>query len=260
MIWAWIDTSSADTGSSQIDQLGPEGQGPGHADALALATGELGREPVVVLRVEPDQLHDLLDPLLAVRAVGDAVDRERVPDDRADPAARVQRTVRVLEDHLHVPAERAHPSTGQPADVLAVEGDRAGGDVVQPHDAAGQGGLAAAGLADQAQGLAAADLQADVLDRVDKSFCRWNSDWEATGKYLTRFSTRSRTSPSLAEPSLAGSAVVTGWLLMLPLRCPRPPGPGPGRAARGRRRPCGVRCAPPCRAAASRRTGGSRRR
>src|ERR1700760_1257856 len=162
MIWAWIDTSSADTGSSPKNRLGP--------DALPLATGELGREPVVVLRVESDQLHDLLDPLLAVRAVGDAVDRERVTDDRPDPAARVQRAVRVLKNHLHVTPVGTHPTTRQSADVVAVEGDLPGGDVVQPHDAAGQGGLAAPGPADQSQGLPASDLQADVLHRVDEVF------------------------------------------------------------------------------------------
>ena len=62
MIWACTDTSSADTGSSQIDELGLERQRPGHADALSLAAGERGGEPVVVLRVEPDELHQLLHP------------------------------------------------------------------------------------------------------------------------------------------------------------------------------------------------------
>ena len=68
------------------DQLGPQRQRPGHADALALAAGELGREAVVVLGVEADQLHQLLHPPLALAPVGDAVDGERVADDRADPA------------------------------------------------------------------------------------------------------------------------------------------------------------------------------
>ncbi len=60
MICAWIDTSSADTGSSQTISFGLERQRPGDADALALAAGELGREAVVVLGVEADQLHQLL--------------------------------------------------------------------------------------------------------------------------------------------------------------------------------------------------------
>ena len=43
---------------------------------------------------------------------------------------------------------------------------RARGDVVQPGDAAGQGRLAAAGLADEAEGLARADRQAHAVDGV----------------------------------------------------------------------------------------------
>ena len=62
MTCAWIDTSSAETGSSQTISFGPQRQRAGHADALPLAAGELGGEPVVVLGVEPDQLHQLLDP------------------------------------------------------------------------------------------------------------------------------------------------------------------------------------------------------
>ena len=64
MTWAWMDTSSAETGSSQTISLGRSGQRPGDADPLPLTAGELVRVPVVVLRVEPDQLEQLLDPLL----------------------------------------------------------------------------------------------------------------------------------------------------------------------------------------------------
>ena len=83
------------------DQLGAQREGAGDADPLSLAARELRREAVVVLGVQADELHQLLHlapPLLAVR---DAVDGERVADDRADAAARVQRAVGVLEDHLH---------------------------------------------------------------------------------------------------------------------------------------------------------------
>ena len=61
MICAWIETSSAETGSSQTISFGLQRERPGDADALPLAAGELGREPVVVLGVEPDELHQLLD-------------------------------------------------------------------------------------------------------------------------------------------------------------------------------------------------------
>ena len=40
MICAWIDTSSAETGSSATMKLGLQGQSAGDADALALAAGK----------------------------------------------------------------------------------------------------------------------------------------------------------------------------------------------------------------------------
>ena len=61
MTWAWIDTSRADTGSSQMIELRAQRQRPGDPDALTLPARELGREPVVVLGVEADPLHELLD-------------------------------------------------------------------------------------------------------------------------------------------------------------------------------------------------------
>ena len=54
------------------------GQRPCHTDALALPAGELGRETVVVLRVEPDQLHQFLNPPAAALLVAYAVDSQRV--------------------------------------------------------------------------------------------------------------------------------------------------------------------------------------
>src|SRR4051812_25304718 len=100
------------------DQLGIERKGAGDADALALAARELVREAVVVLGVEPDLLHQLLDLRLqpaARLAVVEAVDAERLADDRADRLARVERRVRVLEDHLHLATERLELALERPA-------------------------------------------------------------------------------------------------------------------------------------------------
>ena len=63
---AWIETSSAETGSSATITFGLERQRPGDADALPLAAGELVRVAVVVLGVQADGVHQLLDGLLAL--------------------------------------------------------------------------------------------------------------------------------------------------------------------------------------------------
>jgi hypothetical protein len=38
------------------------------------------------------------------------VDRERIADDRPDAAPRIERTVRILKDHLHLEPVRAEPA------------------------------------------------------------------------------------------------------------------------------------------------------
>ena len=56
------------------DELGLQRDGARDADALALAAGELVREAVVVLGVEPDAVHQLLHELLALVVVALEVD------------------------------------------------------------------------------------------------------------------------------------------------------------------------------------------
>ena len=62
-------------------------QGSGDADALALASGELGRKAVVVLRVEPDNLHQPLHAPPPLIALCHVMDGQRVADDRPDAPA-----------------------------------------------------------------------------------------------------------------------------------------------------------------------------
>ena len=89
------------------DQLRLQRERARDADALALAARELVRVAVVVLRVQADRVHQLLHRALALAlALLQPVDRERLGDDRADRLARVQRRVRVLEDHLHLAPQR----------------------------------------------------------------------------------------------------------------------------------------------------------
>src|SRR4051812_44525549 len=136
-----------------------------HADALALAAGELVREAVVVLRVEPHGVHEVLHALLALALVAlDVVDDERLADDRADRLARVQGRVRVLEDHLHVAPQRLELRARLVRDVLAAVDQLAARRLEQPRDEAGRRRLAAAGLADDAERLALDDVEAHAVD------------------------------------------------------------------------------------------------
>ncbi len=101
--------------------------------------------------------------------VDQIVDLQRLGDDVADRHARVQRRVGVLEDHLHLAAHLAHLAAVQLGQVLAVEDDLAAGRLVELQDGAAGGGLAAAGLADQAEGLALLDVERDAVDGLDRA-------------------------------------------------------------------------------------------
>ena len=107
MICAWIETSSAETGSSATMKSGLSGERAGDADALALAARELVR--VARRRVARAGRRSRAARATArppARRLGEAVRAQRLADDPADAVPRVERRVRVLEDHLHPPAQR----------------------------------------------------------------------------------------------------------------------------------------------------------
>src|SRR5262249_44382561 len=138
------------------------------ADALPLAAGELVWEAVEVLRVEADDLEQLLHTLLDLGAAAEVVHLERLADDRANALARVQRRVRVLEDHRHLAPDRPHCRARELGDVAALERGRAAGRLEQLDHAAGQRRLAAARLAHDPERLARLDAEADAVDRLHR--------------------------------------------------------------------------------------------
>ena len=99
---------------------------------------------------------------------------DRLDDLVAHGHDRVQAGRRLLEDHRHAaPAHRAHARLGQCERVFAVELDAAVGDATVVRQQAHQGqcghALAAAGLADQREGLAAFDRQRQSVDGLDQA-------------------------------------------------------------------------------------------
>ena len=125
MIWARIETSSADTGSSQMTSLGLQDQRAGDADALALAAGEFVRVAVGLLGPQADRGQHVRDACLDLGLVGDAMQAQRIGQRAAHGLARIERGVGVLEDHLH--------GAGQ---VLRSPALAAGHDLAVEHDAA----------------------------------------------------------------------------------------------------------------------------
>ena len=72
------------------DELRVDGERARDPDPLALAAGELVRKAVVVLRVEADDLEQLLDAALHLGLGPELVHLEGLGDDEPDPLPRVQ--------------------------------------------------------------------------------------------------------------------------------------------------------------------------
>ena len=141
------------------DQVRVERQRAGDADALALPAGEFVGIGLHRLRPQSDSLEQMRHPVAPLGGGADSMDCQRLADDLAGRHARIQRSVRVLVDHLHALAVRQHVGRFEPGDVGAVDGDLAVGRFEQFQHRAPDRGLAAAALADQTQGLAAIDAE-----------------------------------------------------------------------------------------------------
>ena len=151
------------------DELRLGGQGAGDADALALPAGELVRVASGVKRLHSHGLEQVCHPLIDFLALGDSMDEQRLADDLADRHARVERSVGVLEDDLHVPSQGSQRAAGHRGDVLALEQDLAGRRFDQLHDESAGRGLAAAGFAHEPQDLALGDRKTDAVDGLHLS-------------------------------------------------------------------------------------------
>ena len=111
----WVDTSSAETGSSSTTQARVERERAGDRDPLALPAGELVGVAAQHVPAHARPARAGSRPASS-RCTDRAplVDLERLADRLGDRLARIERRVRVLEDDLHVAAgvaqRRAVPS------------------------------------------------------------------------------------------------------------------------------------------------------
>ena len=90
------------------DGQGIQGQGPGDADALALASGKFMGVPAHVCRMEPHAVHEEDHPVLNLIPGQVQVVADRLGDDIAHVHARVQGGERVLENDLQRRPGLAH--------------------------------------------------------------------------------------------------------------------------------------------------------
>ena len=172
-ICAWIVTSSAVVGSSAISTFGIARQRHGDHHALAHAAGQLVRIGVrAALRFRDVHAAQHVDGTVhGVAARQSLMQRDRLADLPAHREQRIERGHRLLEDHRDVvAADVLHLALGQVEQIGALEADGAVDDAPgrvgdEPQDGQRGDALAAAGLADHAQRLAAAQAVGNAIDR-----------------------------------------------------------------------------------------------
>ena len=136
----------------------------GEADAALLAARELVRIAAAEGGIEADGGEDGVDAPGALGAVADAVDAQRLVERMADAPPGIERGAGVLVHVLHGAADAARLARLEPRDDRAVEADGAGGLAHEAERRAGERGLAAAELADQAQRLPGLERERDAVD------------------------------------------------------------------------------------------------
>lgn len=139
------------------------GERPGDADTLLLPAGEL-RGVRLGLVGEADEVEQLTDPArpLPPRHAHDLQREGHVPRDRA---GRQQREV--LVDHADAHAGPAQLPLRQRGQLLPVDRDGARGGLFEQVDAAQQGALARAALAEHAEDLSFADMEVHAVEGDD---------------------------------------------------------------------------------------------
>src|SRR5690606_36080861 len=103
------------------DEFRPARDGARYGDALALTAREFMRVAAHRAGVEPHPAQQIGDAVLDLGTVPRKAQRANgLGDDIADPPARIEARIRVLEDHLDAPAALARAFAAGP-DVLARE-------------------------------------------------------------------------------------------------------------------------------------------
>ena len=149
------------------DQLGLQSEGAGDADTLTLTAREFVRIAVDVLGVQTDDVQQLADALDTLFLCTHAMNGHGLRNNFADGHTRVERSIGVLEDELHLATHILDLVLAHLGNVFALEEHFACRRLGQAHDGAARRGLTATRLADQAKGLARINLERNVIHSRD---------------------------------------------------------------------------------------------
>src|SRR6266481_4654574 len=116
---------------------------------------------------QPDEVEQLEDASAHLGGGEALVGNERLGDDRIDAHAWVERGIRVLKDSLDRLAVVPPRGRVEPLQVASFEANGAAGRLFEPEHELRRRRLAAAGFADDPEGLAALDRERDPVDRAN---------------------------------------------------------------------------------------------
>src|SRR5262249_12647654 len=136
------------------DDAGLEHQDARERDAAQLPAGELMDVAGLERAVEADRPEHLIDLFLASTTILQALDHHGFLENPADAPPRIERGARVLMHVLDLAPQHSGPRRRLAAHELAVKPDLTGRFLLNPEQRPGQRRLSAAGLADEAEGLA----------------------------------------------------------------------------------------------------------
>ena len=121
------------------------------------------RIAVDVLGVQSNDVEKLADALNALLLGAHAMNGHGLGDDLTDGHTRVERSIGVLEDELHLATHVLDLVLAHLGNVFALEEHLTGSRLGQTHDSAASGGLTATRLTNQTKGLARINLKRDVI-------------------------------------------------------------------------------------------------
>src|SRR6185312_1447527 len=111
----------------------------GNRDSLTLTSGEFVWEASCHFRVEPDAYQQFIDPSGCLcRGPGQPVEAQRLAQNFSDPHARIERRIRILENHLQASTQRADRRCRGLGDVVAGETDPSRSWLMDAHHQSGE--------------------------------------------------------------------------------------------------------------------------
>jgi hypothetical protein len=143
-----------------------DSESAGNANPLTFAAREIGRIPMTMLRAQTDDLKQLGNALRVISwSAPQPVDLHWFGDQLLDAKPGIERSIWILEDHLHIAPKAPQSPSRCAQDVFAL---KANGTLVcldKLEHASAKGRLPAARFADQTKSLPAQDVETHVIKR-----------------------------------------------------------------------------------------------